>query len=106
MTSLVLLLLFAGAVAAIRAAAVLLSRPLSGAALAAAFLLPILFLLPGFFTATTPLPVDHALGFWPWHAQATHAPRNVNLNDIATQMAPWAKAVRMAYKEGSLPLRD
>ncbi len=32
--------------------------------------------------------------------------RNPNLNDIALQIAPWAKAVRMAWKEGSLPLRD
>ncbi len=106
MTSIVLLLLFTGGIAAVAAVAVWLGRPLSFSALAAAFGLPLLFLLPGFFTATTALPVDHSLGFWPWHAQAKHIPRNVNLNDLATQMAPWAKAVRMAYKEGSLPLRD
>ena len=106
MTSAMLLLLYAGVVAAIRAAAIGLGRPLSRSALAAAFGLPLLFFLPGFFTATTPLPADHTLSLWPWHVLAEGPKRNANLNDLSTELVPWAKAVRMAYKEGSLPLRD
>ena len=106
MTSALLLVLFAASIAAIRAAAAWVRRPMSKTALAASFGLPLLFLLPGFFTATTPLPADHTLSLWPWHVLADAPNYNANLNDLSTEMAPWTKAVRMAYKEGSLPLRD
>lgn len=106
MTSAVLLLLYTATVAAIRAAAIGLRRPLSRSAFAAVLGLPLLFLLPGFFTATTPLPADHSLLIWPWHVLAGPPARNANLNDLAMQMAPWAKAVRLAYKSLELPLRD
>ncbi|MGH9442750.1 MAG: hypothetical protein ACRD16_10805 [Thermoanaerobaculia bacterium] len=106
MTSVFLLLLFAASCAAIQTAAIGLGRPLSRGALAAAVGLPLLFLLPGFFSATTPLPTDHSLGYWPWHVESEGPARNANLNDLATQMAPWAKAVRLAYKNKELPLRD
>ncbi len=36
----------------------------------------------------------------------TESPHNPSLNDVAAQFAPWAKAVRMALKEGSLPFWD
>ncbi len=70
------------------------------------WLLPIVFLFPCFFASQTPLPVDHAMLLPPWSTLSSVTRHNANLNDAATQMAPWAKAVRMAWKEGSLPLRD
>ncbi|MDQ2870357.1 MAG: hypothetical protein M3S32_06425 [Acidobacteriota bacterium] len=42
----------------------------------------------------------------PWSHVRPAIRYNANLNDAATQMAPWAKAARMAWKEGSLPLRN
>ncbi len=42
----------------------------------------------------------------PWMAPYQPPPYNANLNDVVTQILPWAKATRMALKEGSLPLRD
>ncbi len=106
MTTAILFLLYAAVVAGIGGAAIGLGRPLSRSAFAAVFGLPLLFLLPGFFTATTPLPADHSLLIWPWHVLAGPPARNANLNDLAMQMAPWAKAVRLAYKNLELPLRD
>src|SRR5215831_4210550 len=67
--------------------------------------LPIAFCAPGFFGGRTVFPVDQVRIFTPWAAPAA-GPRNANLNDVATQMGPWAKAVRSAWKEGSLPWRD
>ncbi len=52
------------------------------------------------------LPVDQATLFPPWSAAGAPLPRNPNLNDTMTQFAPWAKAVRMAWKEGAPPLRN
>jgi Bacterial membrane protein YfhO len=68
--------------------------------------LPILFCLPGFFRGATIFPVDQLAHFPPWSTRVSMAPHNPYLNDVATQIAPWAKAVRMAWKEGSLPLRN
>lgn len=70
------------------------------------WLLPVVFAAPGFFADRTILPVDHAMLVLPWSALARVERYNPNLNDIATHMAPWAKAVRMAWKEGSLPWRQ
>jgi hypothetical protein len=65
------------------------------------------FLAPGFFRSKTIVPVDHAMLLPPWsHVGPSPSRHNANLNDVVTQMAPWAKAVRMAWKEGSLPLRN
>ncbi len=65
--------------------------------------LPILFLAPGFWLDRTPIPLDHVRQFVPWNAAGHPPPHNPSLSDIATQFAPWAKAVRTAWKEGSLP---
>ena len=70
------------------------------------WLLPIVFAHPGFFAGRTILPVDHAMAVPPWSALRPVERRNPNLNDAAMQIAPWAKAVRIAWKEGSVPLRD
>lgn len=104
-------LLFLWIVYLVVAAAVLATARSIGhcvpAACAVAFLLlPVLFCLPGFFRGRTILPTDQLSHFPPWSAGVSPAPHNPYLNDAATQLAPWAKAVRMAWKEGSLPLRN
>ena len=68
--------------------------------------LPVLFCLPGFARGRTALPVDHVRLFAPWSGAGSLPPGNADLNDVVTQFAPWAKAVRMAWKEGSLPFRN
>jgi len=68
--------------------------------------LPIVFCLPGFFRGATIFPVDQLAHFAPWSARVSGPAHNPNLNDAATQFAPWAKTVRVAWKEGSLPLRN
>jgi hypothetical protein len=83
-----------------------LGRPLSVRLFFAFLLLPVLFLLPAFVTTRTIFPVDHALSFPPWSALPHTTPSNPNLNDVATEMGPWSKAVRLAWKEGSLPWRN
>ena len=70
------------------------------------FLLTVGYLHPGFFSGRTILPADHAMLLAPWSHVGAGERYNANLNDAATQMAPWAKAVRIAWKEGSLPLRN
>src|SRR4051812_34933377 len=70
------------------------------------FLLTVGYFSPGFFSGRTILPADHAMLLAPWSHVEAGERYNANLNDAVTQMAPWAKAVRMAWKEGSLPLRD
>jgi hypothetical protein len=69
-------------------------------------LLPFLFLFPAFGGNRTVFPVDHATSLPPWSALAQSPPANPNLNDVATEIAPWAKAVRIAWKEGSIPWRN
>ncbi len=84
----------------------ILRRPLPAAEAAFSFLLPVVLLFPGFFLGKTILPVDHAMLLPPWSHVGSAVRYNANLNDAATQMAPWAKAVRMAWKEGSFPWRN
>jgi hypothetical protein len=96
------LLVGAGAVALVR----WLRRPAPLRYALVFWLLPVVFAFPGFFADRTILPVDHAMLILPWAALGPAERHNANLNDIATHMAPWAKAVRMAWKEGSLPWRQ
>jgi len=106
-TSLLLWLLYLLACAAATLAALWLKRPIALPFFLAFLLLPVLFLLPGFIAEKTIFPVDHVLSLPPWADPDEEVEaHNQNLNDIATQIAPWAKAVRMAWKEGSLPLRN
>jgi hypothetical protein len=83
-----------------------LGRPLSARVFLAFLLLPVLFLLPAFVTTRTIFPVDHATLFPPWSALPHPGTANPNLNDVATEMGPWAKAVRLSWKEGSIPWRN
>jgi hypothetical protein len=98
--------LYVLAAAAVLAAARCVGRFIPARFFAVFVALPVLFLLPGFVAEKTILPVDHAMAFPPWKTGETPLPRNPNLNDVMTQFVPWAKAARMAWKEGDLPLRD
>lgn len=68
--------------------------------------LPLIFVAPFLPAGKTPLPVDHAMAVSPWSAAPHPAIHNPALNDVALQFAPWAKAARMAVKEGELPWRN
>ena len=105
-TAIPLLLLYAASAVAIRAAARLLGRRIPADIFLVHVLLPALFLLPAFTADRTIFPVDHAIDLPPWNSLPHPPAANPNLNDVSTQMAPWAKAVRMAWKEGSLPWRN
>ncbi|HEX5134907.1 MAG TPA: hypothetical protein VFW81_05905, partial [Thermoanaerobaculia bacterium] len=100
------LLLYAAVAMAWAGIARWLSRPIPPRFFFTFLLLPVLFLLPAFVTTRTIFPVDHATSLPPWNALPHSAPANPNVNDVATQTAPWAKAVRMAWKEGSFPWRN
>ena len=64
-------------------------------------------MLPAFTSGKTPVPVDHALAIPPWNTAHPGVSRyNENLNDITMQFVPWARAVRMAFREGALPWRN
>jgi hypothetical protein len=106
MPALLSLFLYATTAFALGRAASWLRRPLPMRIFLAFLLLPILFLLPAFVGGKTIFPVDHAMSLPPWNSLPHDPPANPNLNDVATQMAPWAKAVRLAWKEGSLPWRN
>jgi len=104
--SLAILLLLGCAAAAVAGAARWLDRPIPKGALAGFVLVAVLPYPQAFVSRQTPLPLDHAVFIQPWNFGAAVTPYNPYLNDIATQVLPWAKAVRLAWKDGSLPLRD
>ncbi|MEO8349775.1 MAG: hypothetical protein ABI610_12755, partial [Acidobacteriota bacterium] len=106
MTALLLLPLYAAAVAGVTLAAAKVGRPIAVGPLLFSGLLPILFLLPGFVADRTPLPVDHIRSIPPWNALGPVVVHNPNLNDVALQFAPWQQAVRDSWREGEIPHRD
>jgi hypothetical protein len=101
---LILLYLLVGGTAAV--AARWLRRPVPLGYLILLWFLPIVFVSPALLRDRTILPVDHAMLIAPWNTLKPVERHNANLNDIATHLAPWAKAVRMAWKEGSVPWRQ
>ena len=101
-----LLLCFTALCGAVVLAARWARRALGAPETAFFFFLTLAGFFPGFFSGRTILPADHAMLLAPWSHVGAGERYNANLNDAVTQMAPWAKAVRMAWKEGSLPLRD
>ncbi|MEP6471151.1 MAG: hypothetical protein ABJC28_03980 [Acidobacteriota bacterium] len=105
-TAIPLALLYAASAIVIRAAAGLLGRRVPANIFRVHVLLPALFLLPAFTANRTIFPVDHAMSLPPWNSLPHPPAANPNLNDVSTQMAPWARAARMAWKEGSLPWRN
>lgn len=106
MSVLVLVLLYAAAVAGVALVAAKLGRPFGAGPLLFSSLLPIVFLLPGFVSDRTPLPVDHIRSIPPWNALGPVVVRNPNLNDVALQFAPWQQAVRASWRDGEIPHRD
>lgn len=104
--SLAIVLALAAAAWAVRAAARWLERPIPNAALALFLLVAVLPYPAAFVSHATPLPLDHATMTRPWYFAGSGTPHNPYLNDIATQILPWAEAARLAWKEGALPLRD
>lgn len=97
-----LLLLVAG----VGAAARFLASEIPRGRLGLFLLLSVLPYPRAFVTDRTPLPLDHAMYVLPWMGQGQPPPNNPNLNDVMTIVVPWAKAARVAFKEGSLPLWD
>ncbi|HEV8116899.1 MAG TPA: hypothetical protein VGQ32_00150, partial [Thermoanaerobaculia bacterium] len=105
MTTLLLLLLYAVTAAAAILTARWLGRAVHVGYVLALWALPIVFAAPGLLTGKTILPTDHVNLVLPWSSLHPAKQYNANLNDIATHIAPWAKAVRMSWKEGTLPWR-
>ncbi len=104
----VLLLLaeYAACGAAVYAASAWLGRRMDRTSFAVCWLLPLVFLLPSFSGLRTQLPLDVGQDIAPWNFVPHSPPRNRFLGDVATQILPWDKAVRMAWKEGSIPWLD
>jgi hypothetical protein len=103
--ALAVLILLGSAVLGIAAAARALGRPIPAAALAGFLLLSVSPYPLAYVAHRTPLPLDHVGFLPPWHVGG-ETPRNPYLNDIATQILPWTEAVRLAWRDGAVPLRD
>jgi hypothetical protein len=82
-----------------------LGRPLPRPVLLAFLVVAVLPFPRAFVTELTILPLDQAMNFRPWYVAGRPAGYNPHLNDVATQILPWAKATRLAWKEGNPPLR-
>lgn len=111
MATLVLWILYASCTVAVVGVARFLRRPFPAAQVLFFFALPVLFLGKGFVSNTTPIPVEDVRLITPWSslppAFGTPEPRrNPNLNDVALQIAPWSRAVRLAWKSGDAPWLD
>jgi len=105
--SLAVLLALCAAAWSMAAAARWLDRPIPKAALAGFLLVAVLPYPAAFVSNATPLPLDHATFIAPWSVLGGgRLPHNPYLNDIATQILPWAKAARLAWKDGAFPLRN
>ncbi len=102
-TGLTLVALYALCVAAAAWAARFLESPIPRRWLLLLALAPVLFLWQGFLLGRTPVPANQAYLTVP-SPDAT--PTNVWANDVARQLAPWAQAVRLAWRDGELPHRN
>lgn len=102
-TGLALLLLQGLVVLVAALAARFLRRPIPGGWLLTLALPPLLLLWPGFFRGRTLLPADQAILTLPSPAAAA---TNVWQNDVVRQFAPWAEAVKRAWKRGEIPHRS
>ncbi len=105
-TALAVVVLLLVAAAAVAGAARWLDRPVPRIALAGFLLLAVVPFPQAFVANVTPLPLDHVTYTRPWNFPGSGAPYNPYLNDIATQVLPWTEAVRLAWQDGALPLRD
>jgi len=103
-STLVLWLAYGSVALGVRVVVRALSRELPWKVWLLFLVLPVVFLGSGFLENRTPIPLDHIRAhFPPWNSASHPFPHNPSLNDVATQFAPWAKAVRSAWKEGSPP---
>ena len=98
-----LFLLYALVVALGALAARWLGRSIPRRWLLAFALPPLLFFWQGFLLGKSPLPADHAYVTLP---SPGAVPTNVWADDVGRQFAPWARAVRLAWKRGELPHRN
>ncbi len=105
-SSLAVLLVLGAVAAGAGVAARSLGRPIPAGTLALFFLLALAPFPRAFLPGRTVLPLEHVATTEPWLAPHGALPANPYLNDVVMQMLPWAQAVRLAYAEGSLPLRD
>jgi hypothetical protein len=80
-----------------------LRRPIPRGALLALALPPMLFLWPGFVMGRTPIPADHAFISVP---SPSAPPTTIWSDDVARQFVPWARAVRLAWRQGEWPHRN
>lgn len=106
LTSLAVLLFLAATAAGAGIAARFLRRPIPTGALVLFFALGLAPFPRAFLPGRTILPLEHVATTTPWLVPGRGLPSNPYLNDVVMQMLPWAKAVRVAYKGGELPLRD
>jgi hypothetical protein len=101
----VMLLLLAAAALGVAAAARSLGRPLPNVSLGLFLLVSVLPFPRAYTSGLSILPLDHARNVAPWMFPETFRPAfNPYLNDCVTQIVPWAKETRLAWKEGDLPL--
>ncbi|HEY7113823.1 MAG TPA: YfhO family protein [Thermoanaerobaculia bacterium] len=98
-----LFVLYGAGVAAAALAARWMRRPIPRAALFALALPPIAFLWPGFLEGRTPIPADHAYLTSP---SPRAAATTIWSDDVARQFVPWARAVRLAWRQGEWPHRN
>jgi hypothetical protein len=98
-----LLVLAAGAIYAV---ARFLGRPIPPVVLAVFVVATTLPFPRAFVSNRTPLPLDHVTLTAPWVSLGKGPPYNAYLDDVVTQILPWAEASRLAWKGGELPLRD
>ncbi len=105
-TSALVLLLLAAAAAVVHGVGRWLGRPVPAGTLLLFAALSILPFAKALLPGRTILPLEHVTLTAPWLTLGTGPPRNPWLNDVAMQMLPWNEAVRRAFAEGSLPLRD
>jgi hypothetical protein len=99
-------LLLAAAAAGAGLLSWLLERPIPAHTLALFFALALLPFPRAFLPGKTVLPLEHVTLTAPWLSLGEVPPSNPYLNDVVMQMLPWAKAVRLAFEEGALPLPD
>ena len=99
----VLFALYIGCAGAAALAARWLRRPIPPGWLLALALPPLVFLWPGFVAGKTPIPADHAYLTAPSPAAA---PTTIWSDDVARQFVPWARAVRLAWRQGEWPHRN
>ncbi len=104
--SFALVALFVAGAAVTAGIASFLSRPIPRPALFAFALAAVLPFPRAFVTNSTILPLDHVEYTIPWAPPHAVPAYNPYLNDVASQILPWAKAARVAWKDHELPWRD